>query len=120
MFETVAARHPTGILTNGHGPTQRAKLAEHGFDDLVDAILVSNELGVRKPVPGIFEEARERLPADTHVYVGDTYEEDVVPARDQGFETVYVGDGDHEAPVAADGTGALASLLVPLLDPTDG
>ena len=98
LVEAVASRHPTGILTNGHGPTQRAKLTEHGLDGTVDAVLVSNELGTRKPEPGIFEAARERLPADTHVYVGEE---------------------DHAAPVAAEGTEALAALLVPLLDDAD-
>lgn len=115
LVETVADAHPTGVLTNGHGPTQRAKIREHGLDRLVDEVVVSGEVGVRKPDPGIFDRARERLPADRHVYVGDTFAEDVVPARDLGFETVYVGDEDVDAPVAAD-REALSGLVLALLD----
>jgi len=114
LLETVANRHPTGVLTNGEGRMQRRKLVAHDLDSLVDAVLVSNVEGVRKPDPAIFERARERLPADTHVYVGDTYEEDVAPARAAGFETVYVGD-ERAAPFAAVGIEALAAVLVPLL-----
>ncbi len=114
LLETVAERHPTGVLTNGEGRMQRRKLAAHDLDAALDAVLVSNAVGVRKPDPAIFERARERLPADTHVYVGDTYEEDVEPARRAGFEAVYVG-GERAAPVAADGIEELAAVLVPLL-----
>ncbi|WP_206664906.1 HAD family hydrolase [Halorubrum salsamenti] len=119
LVATVADRHDVGVLTNGDGRMQRRKLAEHGLDDLIDAVIVSNEVGARKPSRAIFDAARERLPAETTVYVGDTYDEDIVPAREAGFETVYVGDEDpSDRSVTAPGTEALASLLVPLL--TDG
>jgi putative hydrolase of the HAD superfamily len=58
---------------------QRRKLAEHGLADLVDTGIVSNEVGSRKPDQDVFEEARKRLPAETFVYVGDTFEEDIGP-----------------------------------------
>ncbi|MHB9286246.1 HAD family hydrolase [Halobacteriales archaeon Cl-PHB] len=117
LLAAVAAHHRTGILTNGDGDLQRRKLEAHGLDDHVETVIVSNDVGVRKPEAGIFEEAKERLPADTHVYVGDTYEEDIEPARVQGFEAVYVGE-DHQpdAQVSTRGTEALASLLVPLFE----
>lgn len=116
LVEAVASQHHTGVLTNGDGRMQRRKLAEHGLDSLVDAVVVSNEFGARKPDRAIFEGARERFPADTVVYVGDTYEEDIVPARDAGFLTVYVGEEDRSAAaVSADGIEELAALLVPLL-----
>ncbi|MFC7215655.1 HAD family hydrolase [Saliphagus sp. GCM10025334] len=120
LLESVADRHRTGILTNGDGPMQWRKIEEHGLDEIVDEVIVSNDLGARKPDPEIFEEAKARLPADAYLYVGDTYEHDIVPAREQGFETVYVGDEERpEASVAASGTDALASLLLPLLETTD-
>lgn len=117
LVEATAAHHRTGILTNGDGRVQRRKLAEHGLDELVDAVVVSNEVGARKPEPAIFEEARERLPADAYVYVGDSFEEDVQPAREQGFQTVYVGDEHRpDAPVSASGTEELAAVLLPLVE----
>jgi putative hydrolase of the HAD superfamily len=113
----LADRHPVGILTNGDGPMQRRKVEAHGLDDLVDTVLVSNELGVRKPDPAIFDIARERLPADRHVYIGDTYEEDIVPAADCGFLTAYVGnDVGPAATVSAAATADLATFLAALLD----
>ncbi|MFC7115927.1 HAD family hydrolase [Natronoarchaeum sp. GCM10025703] len=117
LVEAIATQHPTGILTNGDGRMQRRKIETHGLAELVDTVIVSGEVGTRKPDNGIFEIARERLPADTFVYIGDTFEEDIVPAREAGFETVYIGDDDRpDAPVAASDMEELAALLRPLLD----
>lgn len=117
LVESIGARHRTGILTNGDGRMQRRKITEHGLDEFVDTVIVSNEVGSRKPDPAIFEEAKERLPAKAFVYVGDTIAEDIVPARETGFETVYVGEGTHpDASVATGETEELAALLLPLIE----
>lgn len=111
----LAERAPVGILTNGDGPMQRAKIERHGLDELVDAVVISNEVGVRKPATGIFDRARERLPADGHVHVGDAYEEDVVGAHDAGFAAIHVRNDD--GPAAS--VDRLASLGVVLGAPVD-
>jgi putative hydrolase of the HAD superfamily len=117
LVESVGAHNRTGILTNGDGRMQRRKMAEHGLEELVDTVIVSNEVGSRKPDQAIFEEAKERLPAEAFVYVGDTVEEDITPARETGFETVYVGEGTHpDASVATSETEAFAGLLLPLIE----
>lgn len=117
LVESIAIRHQTGILTNGDGRMQRRKIEEHGLDEIVDTIIVSNEVRVRKPNQEIFEEAKERLPADVFVYIGDTVEEDIIPAREAGFKTVYVGEEPYpDASVATSGTEELAALLLPLIE----
>lgn len=99
-----------GILTNGDGAMQRAKVERHGLDALADAVVISNEVGVRKPDPAIFELAAAELPADLDVYVGDTYEEDVAPAFDAGFLPVHVRHDDGP-PVSLGRLDALGALL---------
>jgi len=120
LVEVLSIQCQTGILTNGDGQMQRRKLEEHGLDDLVDTVIVSNEVGSRKPELEIFEEAKKRLPAETFVYIGDTFEEDIVPAQEAGFKTVYVGENHQpDAPVATRGTEELAGLLLPLIGEND-
>ncbi len=117
LVEAVSARCPTGILTNGDGRAQRRKIDAHGLESLVDTVVISNEVGARKPDPAIFEEAKRRLDADGFIYIGDTFEEDIVPAREQGFGTVYVGDEARpDAPVSAVDMTELADVLLPLVE----
>jgi len=116
LLRTVGERHRVGVLTNGAASVQRRKIAHHDLTDLLDAVVVSGAVGVAKPDDEIFEVATDRLPADAHVYVGDSYEEDVVPAAENGFETVYVGEqSPTAAPVAARDLDDLASLLAALV-----
>ncbi len=118
LVTAVADRHPTGILTNGDGPTQRRKADACGLAELVETVVVSNDVGARKPDPAVFAAAEQRLPADTHLYVGDTHDEDVVGAREAGWEAVYVGsETDQTSPptVTAADVGTLGDVLVPLL-----
>lgn len=116
LVEHVASQHKTGILTNGDGRMQRQKIEHHGLDEFVDTVLVSNELGVRKPNHGIFQEAKDRLPAETFIYIGDTFVQDIIPAREMGFQTIYVGDDTRaDSAVAANGTEQLAAVLLPLI-----
>lgn len=116
LVKAISYRHRTGILTNGDGRMQRRKIDKHDLNELVDMVIISNEVGVRKPNQEIFEEAKERLPAETFVYVGDTFEEDILPAREAGFKTIYVGKNNQpNAPVATRGAEELAALLLPLL-----
>jgi putative hydrolase of the HAD superfamily len=116
LLRAVAGRHRVGVLTNGAANVQRRKVEHHGLADLLDAVVVSGAVGAAKPDDAIFAAARERLPAETHVYVGDSHEEDVAPALANGFEAVYVGgDTGPETPVAARDLDDLASVLVPLL-----
>lgn len=87
-----------GVLTNGVGPVQRRKLDDHGLTDYFDDVVAATDVGVLKPDPEIFRLAMGRLPADDHVYVGDSLTYDVRPAKALGLGTVLVGDG-----FAADG-----------------
>lgn len=110
ILEAAGELGPVGILTNGDGDLQRAKLERHGLDRHVDAVIVSDEVGVRKPDVGIFEHARSALSAEHHVYVGDSYEEDVAGARNAGFEAVHVRNDDGP-PVSLDSLASLGLFL---------
>jgi putative hydrolase of the HAD superfamily len=77
---------------------------------LVDAVVVSAELGAAKPDPAIFRAALERLGAGPAgaMHVGDSLEHDVAGARAAGVEPVLVVRGDAVAP---DGVRTVSSLV---------
>ncbi len=63
-----------------------------GLDRLVDFVVISAEVGVRKPDPRIFEEALRRagVGAAEAVHVGDLPEEDVEGARRAGLKAFLI------------------------------
>jgi putative hydrolase of the HAD superfamily len=76
---------------------------------LVDAVVISAELGAAKPDPAIFRAALERLgaAADDAIHVGDSVEHDVAGARAAGIEAILVARDGARAP---DGVRTVASL----------
>jgi putative hydrolase of the HAD superfamily len=84
-------------------------LERTGLRPLVDAVVISAELGVAKPDPAIFRAALDRLGAapDGAVHVGDSLEHDVAGARAAGLEAVLVARNGAAAP---DGVRTVASL----------
>lgn len=57
-------RYRTGILSNSFVGAREREQAAYGFEDLVDEIIYSHECGMRKPDPGIYALACERLQAE--------------------------------------------------------
>ena len=96
--ETVrrCARHlPVGIVSNAFPDVQYHKIDSLGVRELFRCILLSEEVGVRKPAPAIFAEGCRLLgtaPGET-LYVGDSYGNDVVGARDAGLVSCWFNPG---------------------------
>ncbi len=110
VLKKLSENHKIGILTNGVGEVQRKKIEKLGIEEHVDEIIISNPEGVRKPDPKIFQLAKERLNAENYIYIGDTYEEDILPAKEQGFKTIYVS-GEKEADLQAQSPEKVAEIL---------
>jgi len=83
---------PIGIVTNGGSANQTNKINNSGLNDLVDAVIVSEEFGVKKPDPAIFHEVCSRLaigPAASW-FVGDNPEADIIGADAVGMHTIWL------------------------------
>ena len=90
---TLAARHRLGLCSNfSHGETARAVVAEAGFTPHLHALLVSDEVGIRKPRPEIFEASARALGLSPNevLHVGDSLEADVAGAASIGMRTVWL------------------------------
>lgn len=64
LVDFVASLRPaytTAILSNSADGARREEQARYGFEDLVDVVLYSHELGLAKPDPRIFHLACARL-----------------------------------------------------------
>ena len=60
--------------------------------DIFDGIIISSDVGVKKPSTRIFDIAFERfgITADESVYVGNDMRDDVLGATKSGIRTVYI------------------------------
>ncbi|UPL48162.1 HAD family hydrolase [Hymenobacter sublimis] len=92
LLEALRPHYKVGIVTNNRTAEQQEKLRHLGMAHLVDALVTSEEVGVTKPNPRIFEVALQRLrsrAAET-VMVGDNWQADVVGALDVGIRPVWL------------------------------
>jgi FMN phosphatase YigB (HAD superfamily) len=96
-----------GLLTNGLADLQRRKLEQHGLFERFDVYLPSYDVESHKPSAEIFEAARNRLDAEGYVYVGDSLESDVRPAREAGFLPVHLDRTAEAGAVTVDGLSTL-------------
>jgi len=82
----------------------RGELVRLGVAERVDAAVFSDEVGVRKPEPAIFQRALSELgvSAEEALYVGDKLREDIAGAAALGMTTVqalwFAADDNDAAP----------------------
>lgn len=105
------------VVTNGAGDIQRAKLTRTGIAAAVDAVCISEEIGIRKPDAGIFMEAARMLGSAgqaTGWMVGDSFQNDIVGGQRAGLRTIWLSaDGAGSGPdhVVASAEEAMDVLL---------
>ena len=99
MLGKVKPTYRLGMLSNfTHGPAARKIIGQLGLAPLFDVILISGELGFRKPNPLVFQKLCGHLGVlETQImYVGDDAEPDILGALNAGIQPVWVMHG-HEA-----------------------
>ena len=84
---------PLGCITNGTGSHQRMKWRALGLERWIpeSRLLVTGDIGVNKPDPAVFEEAKRRMGfegADAW-YIGDSYKNDVLGAKAAGLHAIW-------------------------------
>lgn len=120
VLDRLHGRVDLGVVTNGTGEAQRAKIDAVGLDRWIDATVFAGEEVPSKPEAAPFERALTRLgstPASA-VHVGDSLSSDVAGANAAGLHSVWLADGDELEPGAPtapthriDSVGDLLALL---------
>lgn len=88
-----------GVISNGTSAQQRRKLAAVGVLDHFAAVMISEDIGVAKPDPGIFAAACQAVgvPPSACVHVGDRLDTDAHGARDAGLTGVWLNRRGEDA-----------------------
>jgi putative hydrolase of the HAD superfamily len=92
MLEILKGAYLLGLLSNfTHPPAIREIIDSLGLTPRFDAVLISGELGYRKPHPLVFQQLMRELGVrKEHIlYVGDDPEPDITGARQAGIRPVW-------------------------------
>jgi len=84
-------RYPMVLVSNFYGNVQSV-LNDFGLSGYFDTIIESAVVGIRKPDPAIFKLGIEALNllASSVVVIGDSYTKDIVPASENGCQTIWL------------------------------
>lgn len=105
LLRRLRERARLGLCSNfSHAPTARDILAESCLGPELEAVVISVEVGIRKPRAEIFEALLEKLGArpEETLHVGDSLRADVAGAAALGLATAWITRrvGDPEAELA--------------------
>ena len=88
-------------VTNGTKTAQQRKLARSGLDALLDAVFISEDLGVEKPHPGFFDRvfaAIGDIPRQETLIVGDSLTSDIRGGVNAGIRTAWYNPAGRALP----------------------
>lgn len=91
-----------GVITNGPDAHQRAKIAQLGLTHWVpeQQTFTSGGLQLSKPDPQIFQHVAQllHLNAEQTFYIGDSFENDVVGAKQAGWQSIWINRQQQPLP----------------------
>ncbi|WBL21880.1 YjjG family noncanonical pyrimidine nucleotidase [Zunongwangia sp. HRR-M8] len=90
-LDYLSDKYKLHIITNGFDEVQHKKMKNANILNYFETITTSEEAGVKKPHPTIFEMSLKKakaLPAKS-VMIGDNYEADIEGAAAFGLHTIY-------------------------------
>lgn len=113
LLNALRGKVKLGIITNGFTALQQRRLERTGLRDYFDLLVISEELGVAKPDPRIFDYTLEKAgnPArDRVLMVGDTAASDILGGMNAGLATCWLNAHHSELPAGITPTWTVTSL----------
>jgi 2-haloacid dehalogenase len=92
VLHTLSGQVHLALITNGLQAVQRSRLAQSTIGHYFEAVLISEELGIAKPDPGIFDAAFSAMgnpEKDQVLIIGDSLSSDIKGGRDYGIDTCW-------------------------------
>ncbi len=113
VLDALADLVPLALITNGLSEVVHARLARLNIADHFGAVVISQEVGVSKPKPGIFDRAFELLghpTKDATVMVGDSLSSDIAGGTNYGIATCWYNPGGAQPDVTDNITHEITHL----------
>ena len=86
-------KYRLGIVSNAQEAFTPEELDLYGLRELFDTIVLSSQVRLKKPNPGIFQAALEKMAIAPHeaVFVGNDLTADIMGAAAVGMWTIFIG-----------------------------
>ena len=109
VVKYLAVKYPLTILSNGFKEVQYYKFSHSGLEKYFAHTIISEEVGINKPNPKLFEIALEMngVKADEALMIGDSYSSDISGAKAVGIDQIWICNKLEE--------GQSATWIVPKL-----
>ena len=103
LLDYLKPQYHLHLITNGFQEVQHTKLNGSGMEPYFETLTVSEEVGVKKPNPEIFQYALKKAGAtpEESLMIGDEMEVDIDGARAAGMDQLFFNpsgveaDGEH-------------------------
>lgn len=91
VLEFLFSKYKLHLITNGFSEVQETKLSVSPLGRFFKEVITSEEAGVKKPNPEIFEFALQRAGADRaeSLMIGDDFEVDILGAKNVNIDQVF-------------------------------
>ncbi|QFZ53877.1 noncanonical pyrimidine nucleotidase, YjjG family [Oceanihabitans sp. IOP_32] len=98
ILDYLKSRYTLHIITNGFREIQHKKLKNAKINLYFKTVTNSESVGVKKPNPLIFNYALKNAntTVDQALMIGDSYEADILGAKNIGMDAIYFGDFNKE------------------------
>lgn len=82
----------TGLITDGLAKVQHSKAKALGLDERMDFLLMTDDIGTKKPDEKVYKTCLSALGVDAKeaIYIGDNPEKDFIGARALGMKTARI------------------------------
>lgn len=96
VVRELAKKYPLTIISNGFKEVQYYKFAHSGLAECFAHTIISEEVGINKPQPGIFQIALEKngVGAEEAIMIGDSYFSDIQGAKNAGIDQIWLHQGE--------------------------
>jgi len=103
LLKRLCSFYKLGVVSNFYGNVATI-CQEAGLSECLAAVLDSTRLGIGKPHPQIFRRALQELgvAAEESIFIGDSYDRDILPARRLGMRTIWVKGPNPRLPADAE------------------
>jgi len=95
VLHALKSDYRLGIISNGIGDAQRKRLTVGNVRDMFESVIVSDEVGVKKPTKEIFELSLNELQLSHHevLFIGDSLSDDYHGAKNAGIDFCFYNRG---------------------------